>query len=146
MLLADAAQAIGNKLYILGGGWSIIMPGAPYVIAIKLDVPYDQAARAHTAQLDLVDTDGHAVTIGPTGELSDEGEPFSVKVGPFSTGIPPMLKAGIPIDLAMAVPIPPIALEPNSRYEWRLSIDDQDDENWRLPFSTAEAPPQVLAA
>jgi hypothetical protein len=28
-LLCDAAQAVGDKLYILGGGWSYVWPAQP---------------------------------------------------------------------------------------------------------------------
>ena len=46
ILLADSAQAINGKLYILGGGWSIADPG-PVVMALamKIEVPWDQAKR-----------------------------------------------------------------------------------------------------
>jgi hypothetical protein len=40
ILLADAAQAAGGKLYILGGGWSITStPTPPAALAIKIDIP-----------------------------------------------------------------------------------------------------------
>ena len=49
MLLADAAEAVGGKLYILGGGWSITGPQpTPSAIAIKIDVPWDQTNKVHT--------------------------------------------------------------------------------------------------
>src|SRR5213594_576499 len=56
MLLADSAQAVNGKLYILGGGWSIIGPDpAATAIAIKIDVPWDLANRSHTFRLALLD-------------------------------------------------------------------------------------------
>ena len=40
MLLADAAQAVNGKLYILGGGWSVAGPDpTPMAIALKMEVP-----------------------------------------------------------------------------------------------------------
>ena len=62
MMLADSAQAVAGKLYVLGGGWSITGPEpAPSAIAIKLDVPWDQAEVAHRWTLALVDADGTPV-------------------------------------------------------------------------------------
>ena len=36
---------------------------------------------------------------------------------------------------ALAVNSGPLALEPGGRYEWRLTIDGEGDEDWRLAFS-----------
>src|SRR5712692_6126152 len=55
MLLADAAQAVNGKLYILGGGWSVTGPApSPSAIALKIEVPWDEANTRHKLTLDLV--------------------------------------------------------------------------------------------
>ena len=42
LMLADSAQEVGGKLYILGGGWSVTGPVVPpSAVAIKIDVPWD---------------------------------------------------------------------------------------------------------
>ena len=62
MLLADAAQEVNGKLYVLGGGWSVTGPDLPPMsIAIKLDVPWNQSVAPHEFTLELVDEDGRAV-------------------------------------------------------------------------------------
>src|SRR6266571_4797007 len=45
ILLCDAAQAIGGKLFILGGGWSKVWGPGPYVfaLAVQLWLPWNQA-------------------------------------------------------------------------------------------------------
>ncbi|MDQ3354462.1 MAG: hypothetical protein M3507_08295, partial [Actinomycetota bacterium] len=70
MLLADAAQAVGGKLFILGGGWSVTGPGpAPMAMAIKIEVPWDRTNQRHHWALDLIDQDGQAVLVtGSEGE------------------------------------------------------------------------------
>ena len=70
MLLADSAQAVGGKLYILGGGWSITGPmPSPSAIALKIEVPWDLAARRHNILLELVDADGQPIRLPtPQGE------------------------------------------------------------------------------
>jgi len=48
MMLCDAAQVADGKLFILGGGWSLIGPDPmPSAIAIKVDVGWHEATRAH---------------------------------------------------------------------------------------------------
>jgi hypothetical protein len=135
MLLADSAQAQGNKLYILGGGWSITGPGpGPTAIAIKLDVPWDQTNQKHVWNLDLLDADGDPVLLPtPEGE-----QPIQVS-GEFEVGRPPGLPPGTPIDLSLAINIGPLPLPPGARYLWRLSIDGRTDENWQLGFMVRAA-------
>jgi hypothetical protein len=36
----------------------------------------------------------------------------------------------------LAINIGPLPLPPGGRYEWRLTIDGETSEDWRLPFST----------
>ena len=49
LMLADSAQAVEGKLYILGGGWSLVGPEpTPMAIALKIEVPWDETNRRHT--------------------------------------------------------------------------------------------------
>jgi hypothetical protein len=136
-MLADAAQAVGNKLYILGGGWSIIGPGpTPSAIALYIKIPWDQANVKHTMRLELVDSDGHPVLVdGADGE-----QPVLIE-NEVEVGRPPGLTPGTPIDVSLAINLGPLPLRPSGRYEWRLSIGEESDEDWRLPFSVRPAPP-----
>ena len=132
LLLADAAEAVNGKLYILGGGWSVMGPEpAPMAIAIKIEVPWDQGNDVHKLQLRLVDADGQPVLAD-----SPDGEVPVVLDADFETGRPAGVKPGTPLDLTMAVTLGPLPLEPGSRYEWRLAIDGQEDDEWRVAFST----------
>ena len=136
LLLADAAQAVGGKLYILGGGWSVCGPDpTPMAIAMKLDVPWDQANRRHAWRLELLDADGQPVLVP-----SEEGEQPVLIEATFEVGRPAGLKAGTSIDLTLAIAIGPLPLPPDSRYEWRLSIDDRSEDDWRLVFTTRPLP------
>jgi hypothetical protein len=135
LLLADAAEAVNGKLYILGGGWSVTGPDpAPMAIAIKIEVPWDQGNDVHKLRLWLVDADGQPVEAdGPEGEVP------IVLDADFETGRPAGVKPGTPLDLTMAVTLGPLELEPGSRFEWRLSIDGVEDDEWRVAFSTRPA-------
>jgi hypothetical protein len=135
MLLADAAAAVQGKLYILGGGWSITGPTpTPFAIAIKIEVPWDEANKRHKLALELFDADGNPVKVrGEHGE-----EPVRVE-GEFEVGRPPGLKPGTPLDFTLAIGFGPIPLPPDSRFAWRLSIDGYADELWQVAFSTRPA-------
>jgi len=138
MLLADAAQAVNGKLYILGGGWSITGPDpAPSAIALKIDVPWDEANRRHRFHLALLDADGQPVIVPtPTGN-----RPFEL-TGEFETGRPAGLKAGTPLDVVLGINISPIPLKPDSRYVWRCSINDRTAEEWQVGFTTRPVDPR----
>jgi hypothetical protein len=132
MLLADSAQAVSGKLYVLGGGWSVTGPApTPSALAIKIDVPWDEGNKKHRFRLTLVDGDGQPVMV-PTAVA-----PMPVEVGgEFEAGRPVGLKPGTPLDVVLALNIGPLTLQPDSRYVWRMWIDDQTREDWEVSFST----------
>src|SRR3954454_16591088 len=127
MLLADAAQEVNGKLYVLGGGWSVTGPDLPpMAIAIKLDVPWSAANVQHAFALELIDEDGRAVPAGDSGggvraEGSFEGGRAE---GGLEVARPAGLPAGSDIDFAFVVTIPPFPVAPG-RYSWRLTIDEE---------------------
>lgn len=135
MLLADAAQAVGGKLYVLGGGWSVIGPGlATMAIALKIDVPWDQTNQRHRWVLDLVDQDGRPVRVP-----APEGERAVQITGNFEVGRPAGLAQGSPIDLPLAISIGPLILPAGTRCVWQLTIDGHADPAWQVAFSVRSA-------
>jgi hypothetical protein len=139
MLLADAAQAVEGKLYILGGGWSITGPGpAAMAIAIKIEVPWTEANRPHLLELSLLDEDGQVVLV-PT----PMGNSPLVLGGEFEVGRPAGLKVGTPLDVVLALTLGPIQLTPDRRYVWRCSIDGQSPDEWQVSFTTRPAQTQA---
>ena len=137
MLLADSAQSVGGKLYILGGGWSLTGPApTPSAIALKIEVPWDLAARRHNILLEIVNADGQPIRL-PT----HDGEQPVRAEAQFETGIPAGLIPGTPIDATLAMNINPLPLPPGARYMWRLSIDGETRDEWHVAFSTRPAVP-----
>jgi uncharacterized protein DUF6941 len=135
LLLADFAEAINGKLYVMGGGWSITAPApGPMALAVKIEVPWNEANKSHELTMQLVDADGQPVVFSPEEE-GKAGAGVEVK-GDFEVGRPPGLMPGTPIDLAMGINIGRGPLEPSTRYTWRLSIDGYHDEDWEVSFST----------
>jgi hypothetical protein len=132
MLLADAAQAVNGKLYILGGGWSITGPGpAQMALAIKIEVPWTGANIPHTLELKLINEDGRPV-MAPT-ITGDRPVELSMQ---FEIGRPAGLKAGTPLDVPLAINLAPLPLEAGSRFIWHCFIDGQTTEGWQVTFST----------
>ena len=135
-MLADYAQAVGGKLYISGGGWSITGPDpVPFAIAIDVKVPWHAIDEQHELRLELLDADGRAVEM----ETAEGSEPIVFET---TFGVVPSLgvKPGTPIDFAFAINLAPQpAIEPGGRYEWRLTIDGETREDWHLAFSTRPA-------
>ena len=131
MLLADAAQVVENKLYILGGGWSMTGPDpVPSAIALKIEVPWDQTNDRHRWEMALIDADSQPVFMqGPDGEQA------LVINGEFEVGRPAGVAAGTPIDLALAINLGPIPLPPGRRFVWELTIDGQSHADWQLGFA-----------
>ena len=131
MMLADAAQEVNGKLYVLGGGWSVTGPVLPpMALALKLDVPWSAANEEHEFLLVLVDADGHPVRVG--------GDDSEVRAGgTFEVGRPPGLPAGTDIDFAFAVTVPSLPLAPG-RFAWQLWIDGETREDWQRPFQVRE--------
>lgn len=128
MMLADSAQAAEGKLYILGGGWSVIGPApTPFAIAIKIEVPWDLANRNHQFLLRLEDQDGHPFKL--------DGTPIELGGG-FEVGRPTGLQPGVPIDSSLAINFGPVSLPPGSRFLWRLFLNGGSRSDWTLGFST----------
>ena len=129
MLLADSAQAVGNKLYILGGGWNVHAIGAPTAIALIIHVPWSESNKRHAVVLELIDSDGNPITIG--------SQRLEIKAN-FEVGRPPGTTAGADLPVPLALNIGPLPLDPDKRYEWRLSINGSTSDEWTLPFSTGQ--------
>ncbi len=46
---------------------------------------------------------------------------------------------GSPIDVAMAINLPPLPLTPGTRYAWRMAIDGDSQTDWVLGFTVRPA-------
>lgn len=123
MLLCDAAQANGGKLYVLGGGLSVIGPKPqPLALAIQVTVPWDRANISHQWKLDLVDEDGRQAMIGE--------KPVSVS-GRFEAGRPAGLRAGTPLGVALAINLTALRLKAGVGYSFVFGIDGESRPEWR---------------
>lgn len=139
LLLCDHATVADSKLYISGGGWSVTGPvPSPSAVALLLAVPWDQANMPHRIRMWLERQDGERV------ERVDEfGRTAPIQLdGDFEVGRPPGVLRGTPLDVPIALLIPPLPLQPGARYRWVLAVDDETHDDWNLPFSVRPAPGQ----
>lgn len=131
MLLCDAAQVHEGKLYILGGGFSVIWTPnrpTPMTVAVKLAVPWDQSNRRIDVRVALLTEDGEAVDFGD-GPVQVQGN--------LEVGRPPGIKAGTALDVPLALPFGLLAFQPGG-YVWVLNVDDA--EAGRAPFRVMPGP------
>jgi len=137
LLLADYAVVADGKLTIVGGGWSMTGPmPMPFAIALKLEVPWHEALHKHSLRLELVDADGEPVQV-PTPQGM---RPALIEGGMEASEIPADIKPGTPIDVNLAFMSGPIpTLQPGHRYEWRLTVDGKQREDWFVAFSIRAA-------
>ena len=130
-MLADTAKVAGGKLDVFGGGWTVTGPGpTTFAIVGTIEVPWNEANRRHTLRIELIDLDGNAIT--PVG--FDEPMAFE---HPFEVGRPAGVRPGTGIPVPCVVPSPGfVQFPPGGNFEFRISIDGESREDWRLPFMT----------
>ena len=84
LILADAAEVVGGKLYLLGGGWDrLTVHSQPakknLAVALALRVPWRDTNRQHAFQIDMTDEDG-AQIVSVNG-VSEVGRPDGLPPG-----------------------------------------------------------------
>lgn len=131
-MLAQSAQVADGKLNLLGGGWNITGPDPePMAIALLLEVPWDRANEPHAVKLELLDADGLPVTVD---EPDGDGSPIEIDVS-VEVGRPPGMIRGTPLNVPLAMNLAPHQLPTGTRCEWRLTINGESQDGWRVAFS-----------
>lgn len=133
MLLADSAQAVGGKLYVLGGGFDRInMPTVPFShrfdLAMLISVPWGATNQPYQVVVELVDAGGDA--IGYRAEATME------------TGRPPGTRPGTSLTIPLVVPVLAEFRAPG-RYSLRGSINGDPKNDVSIE---AIAPASAMAA
>ena len=133
MLLADAAQVADGKLYVLGGGLTLIGPRPQTVaVAMRIELPWDRANIPHQWRLDLYDEDGRLVAVND--------KPVQIQ-GRVEAGRPAGMRPGNPLAVALAINISQLGVPPGRGYAFQLSIEGQTRPEWRLVFASRPARP-----
>jgi hypothetical protein len=134
VLLCDAAQAVGGKLFVLGGGWSRVLVFQPTVnmaLAVVVAIPWVQANQQFELLIRLLDDNNRPVTI--------PGQPGPVEVrGQLEAGRPPGLAAGTPLDSSFAVSFA-LPFEPGI-YVWETSVVGHVTDTTRFEVVRGQMP------
>ena len=100
LILADAAQIAGNKLYLMGGGWDRLTINRPLpvqqqmAVAASFRVDWNETNMKHRFDIEVADADG--VTLGKVGGTFEVGRP---------PGITPGQEQRTQIAVSMGVPL-----------------------------------------
>jgi hypothetical protein len=128
LLLADSAEVVNNKLYVLGGGWEFYIRNDPapvrFAIAASLQVPWNATNQKHRFEVQVINDDSQEPVLGFGGE--------------FEVGRPPGLPAGSSQRTQFALN-PQADLVPGS-YVLRCLIDGEEQADRRLSFRVQAGP------
>jgi hypothetical protein len=134
LMLADSAQVVGEKLYLLGGGWTMLnapqLPfSVPIGIAVGINVDWLETNRRHSFKLELLhEDDGGRVLVSVEGE--------------FEAGRPPGIPAGMVQKVQMAFNVTP-KFERAGPYVARLMLDNQTAKRQTFNVAGASEPPSA---
>lgn len=127
-MICDAAEVSDGKLFVLGGGWNLVVANKPVniALAIMVAVPWDRANQRFRLDVKLMTDDGEPFMTG------EEGEEQEVAVnGEMEVGRPAGLKAGINLNAPIAPKFSALVLPPGG-YRWEVFLDNEPVAN--APF------------
>ena len=133
LILADSAQIVGAKLYILGGGWDRLTVNSSFplqrhlAVATAIRVPWNETNQKHSFEVVITDQDA-------TIELAKVN-------GQFEVGRPPGIPPGQDQRIQMAAEMS-LNISKPGQYVIIARLDGRDEE--RYPFSVI-AGPQLAA-
>lgn len=85
LILADGAQTVGNKLYLLGGGWDVLtvnstLPVVQHLaVAASFLVPWSETNMKHNFEIEIQHEDGASMM--KMGGQFEVGRPPGIPVG-----------------------------------------------------------------
>lgn len=127
LILADGAQVVGGKLYVLGGGWDRVQfpeypQTLPVGLAFGIRVPWRETNRRHQFALRGMTTDGREL-------FKAEGE--------FEVGRPPGTPAGMPQRFQAAMRIPLHVPGPG---QYTIEVEIDGHKRYELQYFAVQIP------
>jgi hypothetical protein len=129
MLLCDAADEVGGKLYVMGGGWThtgAVNEPTSMALALVISVPWDETNKEHQLKTVLITADGETVIQDGRAVASE---------GTFEMGRPPRVKQGSALNVPLAFSYHGLTLKQGG-YVWEVRING--DAKARTPFWVAQ--------
>ena len=134
LILADAAQVVSNKLYMIGGGWDVLTVNSgfpadhPMAVAASFTVPWSDTNQKHSTDIEIFDEDRNAVMANVTAE-------FEVGRAP---GIPPGLAQRTQLAVTLG-----LRIEHAGQYTIRSRVNGEEQPR-RACFRVLEGPGMAL--
>ena len=133
LILADAAQVTGGKLFLLGGGWEVLTVNSgfqmarPCALALAIRVPWNETNQQHSFEVEVTDEDGK--------------KQLAKLDGQFEVGRPPGISQGQEQRIQLAAGMSLTIGQPG-RYAIAASVDGK--ESAHTGFNVVQGP--MLAA
>lgn len=124
-LLADAVQASGGKLFVLGGGWDVLSVRSfparhPSMgIGLRVRVPWGWPEETIRLEVELQDEDGGSVLPGSL-------------TAPVATRRPPHLPEGQDLTFVRALTFTNVVFRSEGSYSFVITVDGQVQERLRF--------------
>ena len=130
LILADAATVVGDKLYLLGGGWDRLTvskpPPVPHQMAVAASfrVPWNETNQKHRFELEICDADG--ISLFNFGGTFEVGRPAGLAQGQSQ-------RSQIAVNMALGF---------NKLGDYVIvgRVDDLAESEERFPFSVVPTP------
>ncbi len=122
LILADSAQVVGNKLYLLGGGWDWLTVNRDFptnqrcAVALSVKVPWNETNVKHNFEIEVVAEDS----------ASEEPKSLLKLGGQFEAGRPPGIPLGQEQRIQLAVEMS-LKLESPCTMEIVARLDGTDE-------------------
>lgn len=85
LILADGAQVVGNKLYLLGGGWDVLTVNSGFplqhrlAVAASFKVEWNETNQRHNFEIEIQNKDGK--TLAKVDGQFEVGRPAGIRPG-----------------------------------------------------------------
>jgi hypothetical protein len=128
IILADAAEAVNNKLYLMGGGWQAITANRPLpmhypcAVAVAFSVPWDETDRQHSIEVAIEDPSGATLASVP-GQVEVSSPP----------GVPIGSAQRVHMAIKMILPLPGLG-------DYSVVAKVEGRESMRVPFAVVAGP------
>ena len=129
VLLAHSAHLDqAGTVHALGLGWTTTTaPAAQHALIVFVDVDWSEIGASFPIRAELVDGDGNRVAQTEEGVINARRHPVHPE--------------GTSVTIPFVATIPPLTLTVGQRYQWRVTINGEMQEEWLAGFTvTAGAP------
>lgn len=98
LILADSAEVVNNKLYLIGGGWDTVALQGPFpnqhpcAVAASFRVPWNETNQQHNIEIEIAEQDGKQL-VSIAGQI-EVGRPPGIPLG-FTQRVQLAVKLGL---------------------------------------------------